>query len=162
VKGTSANLRFASNAGVIWECAENTLNGRVEANPGATVTINTAAFRGAGNNPQCKTSTPNLTMEVTANTPWVLHLGEKASWSVAGPVELNRHLFLFGIDVGYCRFERSQGLSGIYATGGPATLTVGAGQTFTKKEGPEACGTEGTLTGSFSPTSKGVPVWVTE
>jgi hypothetical protein len=161
VKGTSANLKFASNAGVTLECAENTLNGTVETNPGATVKINTATFKAAGGGAQCKTSTANLTAEITANPPWILHIEEKDKFTLTGPIKFTATLRLFGIDVATCVFESAAGVSGTYATGGPATLTVGAGQTFTKKEGGETCGTEGTLTGSFAPTSKGVPVWVT-
>ncbi len=162
VKGVSSNLLFTLSTGSKLECAENTLNGVVETNTSipANVKIKTATFTGTGGG-ACKTSISGVTADVTANPPWVLHVEPKDKFTLTGPIRFTATLTLGGVLVATCVYERAD-ISGTYATGGQAILTVGASQIFLKVSGPEICGTEGTLTGSFAPTSKGVAVWVTE
>jgi hypothetical protein len=164
VKGVSSNLVFTLSTGSKLECAENTLNGAVETNTSvpANVKINTATFTGAGGG-ACKTSISGVTADVTANPPWVLHVEPKDKFTLTGPIKFTAALTLGGFSIATCVFERAGGITGTYATGGQAILTVGSSQTFTKLSGStELCGTEGVLTGSFAPNSKGVAVWVTE
>jgi hypothetical protein len=163
-KGVSSNLIFTLSTGSKLECTENTLNGVVESNTSvpANVKINTATFTGTGGG-SCKTSIPPVTADITANSPWVLHVEPKDKFTLTGPIKFTATLTVSGISIATCVFERASGLTGTYATGGQAILTLGSSQTFTKLSGNEEyCGTGGTLTGSFAPTSKGIAVWVTE
>jgi hypothetical protein len=164
VKGFSSTLTFDVNNGTKLLCSENTLNGTVETNGGtsATVKINTATFTGTGG-VACKTSLSGVTADITANTPWILHVEKEDKFTLTGPIKFTATLTLGSSDIATCVYERAGNITGTYATGGQANLTVAAGTTFTRLSGSETfCSTGGELTGGFAPTSKGVAVWVTE
>jgi hypothetical protein len=110
----------------------------------------------------CKWPISGVTYEVAGNSPWELAISDKSAWSLIGPTKMTATVYLGGFNIATCVYVREAGLSGSYATGGQAILSLGAGQVFTKYSGSsEMCGSGMSLTGSFVPTSKGVPIWVT-
>lgn len=67
VTGFSSNLKFHTKEGPVLECAESTVHGKVTANPGATVAIESGSFTASGGGPNCLTNVPGLTAVITAS-----------------------------------------------------------------------------------------------
>jgi hypothetical protein len=153
VTGESANLVFTGSTGVKHECKKNTLSGKVTANaPTPTVNITKGSFLNAAGGTACPTNVVGLTVEVTAdpNPPnWTLAFDPENKFilsSASGAIAFTTR-FSNGLE---CTFKRTT-LTGTYTTNAsPTTLTIGASQVFTRSAGPEQCGANETLTGSFS------------
>jgi len=150
VTAESSNLVFTGSTGVKLECKKNTLGGKVTANaPTPVVTVTSATFLNAAGGAACLTNA-GLTVEVKPdpNPPdWTLTFEPENKFVLETNIAFTAK-FSNGLE---CTFSREK-VTGTYTTNeSPTTLTVGAGQVFTKAAtSPEACGATGTLTGSFS------------
>lgn len=162
--GTSTNLKFTTNNGATIQCKTNTMTGEVTANTGHNFAgkITAASFTGSGSShtgAHCDSSLGLATI-TPGNLPWCLT-------GVAGVetdtvtldgctegknIEFKATVTPFGFSVATCTFENTDHVVASYVTNAsPLVLTVKATTAgFKKLEGPESCGTHGSLSGSFT------------
>jgi hypothetical protein len=150
VAGESGNLVFESVTGVKLECKKNALSGKVTVNaPTPKVNITSATFKNATGGAACLTNVPGLTAEVEPdpNPPnWTLAFDPKDEFILSSAVTKGEIAFTAKFSNKLvCTFSRPT-VTGTYTTNvSPTTLTVGAGQVFTKSAASSAeCGATGT------------------
>lgn len=151
------NITLSSGLGNI-SCQSSTLTGNVTANTAGNINgdITKATFTGTGANGHC-TSTiifnPTFTVDTAESLPWCLtNEGNTDNWTVRGgacnAAAKNLTFTLTGAFT--CKYTRATVTGTFNTTTSPATLTIGAGQTFTKEEGSSAlCPETGTLSGAW-------------
>jgi|GEM_PF-2553300 len=174
VRGTnSGSILFSTKMGNV-ECTEAQLNGTVAENSGTSIEINIEVPKSFfhGDDPEEAKCTSNIsdlaggtaTMKVTLEgTTWCLSSGAKDTWSIRGgacgaAAEPLRFIFDVtshtGGNLGACTYERAEKrveVTGTFNTKTtPATLTIGASQTFTTATGTSTCPASGTLSGAFT------------
>jgi hypothetical protein len=168
MKAFGTNWKFATSAASI-NCNEATLEGKLHKNDGTTVegTVEKATFKNNGN-VRCPTSIPGITAEVTVEgLHWCITSSVSKSWALdpractvasGGAFSFKLHIEdQNGKTLTLCRYERTASVTGSNNTGAvPADLTIGASQTFERKEGSALyCGATGTLTGESTLTAGG-------
>jgi hypothetical protein len=150
----SNNLVFTGATGINFECKKDTLSGKLPTNaPEPKHNVTTATFKNAAGGAACLTNVPGLTVEVATepNPPnWTVAFQKEDKFtlsSASGAIAITTK-FSNGLT---CTFSRTT-VTGAYNTNvAPATLTVGAGQVFTKSAGSSAeCGGSTVLDGSFT------------
>jgi len=169
VRGTNSGAILLSTSSGNVECTEAQLNGTVAENSGTSIKGNIEVAKSFfhGDDPEEAKCTSNIsdlaggtaTMKVTLEgTTWCLSSGAKDTWSIRGgacgaAAEPLRFIFDLtshtGGNLGECTYERAEVTGTFNTKTTPATLTIGASQTFTKKSGL-FCPASGTLSGAFT------------
>jgi hypothetical protein len=144
----SGNIIFTTTSGNL-ACTKSTLTLSLLKDTGTHVegTIESVSLTGEGTEGRCKSTFPfNPEFRVDLeNLHWCITTATVGTWSIRGGGcnEAAKNVrFTFTSSTGNCTYERSN-LTGTYVAGvSPATLRLGAGQTFTRVAGSTGFCTE--------------------
>lgn len=151
-----------SNPAVNVVCTVVDMGGKVVKNSGTSIegTIESASFKGSGGGACSGGSLGSVTVTIPALTNaggsshWCIKTGTKADTFEILPNACGTaggtFTFTLHTGVGECNYTRTSALTGTYITNTvPATLTLGANQSFTRENNNIFCPSSGVLDGSL-------------